>query len=40
MNDDAVSYHGDYEEFSGNNYETLLSDFKLEAFDSDFNNYI
>lgn len=40
MNDGAVNYHGDFEECRGNNYEILLSDFKLEAFDSDFNNHL
>ena len=42
MNDDisdAVKY-GDFEVFSGDNYEALLPELKLEGFDSDFDNFL
>uniref|UniRef100_K1QGS7 Uncharacterized protein n=1 Tax=Magallana gigas TaxID=29159 RepID=K1QGS7_MAGGI len=42
MNDDisdAVKY-GDFEVLSGDNYEALLPELKLEGFDSDFDNFL
>lgn len=42
MNDDILDVvkYGDFEVFSGDNYEVFLLELKLEGFDFDFDNFL